>query len=457
MENRVYYPLSHSQHLVFLQRKYAVHKSILNIPTSLILDVKLDNDLLQRAIEIAITRWDSFGLRLKEEEKEVKQYFVARTCECLEQKDFSKSSEKKMEEFFAKEAQKKMDILECPMARFFILTTPKGNTGIFSVINHIMMDSWAISMFYKDVMDIYNSLANGLPLPKEVKSYESCLIKEIEYHNSDSYKKDQEFWSNELAQTEPIYTSVNGFEVLEKYRKKIKNNDTRFSKSFFIRTKAEHIIRFVDKDDMDKMKTFLKEYEFPSMQILFLMGLRTYLAKVNNETSDVSINSVIARRATLEDKFSGGTRVHFLPFRSIVDEDKTFLEALNILLDKQNSLYRHANINPLELFEMEYKAHPVRPGQSYRAVTLTFQPVPMEVGNGMHAETKWYANGSSAQPFYLTIMDGDGSGGLKCYYEYIINHVKPETINFCHDYMVKVILQGISHPEMKVSELYHLD
>jgi len=456
MENRVYYPLSPSQHLLFLSRKYTIHKAILNIPISLILDVKLDNDLLQKALEIAITRWDSFGLRLKEDEKEIKQYFDVRSCERIEQKDFSKSSEDKMQAFFYKEAQKKMDILECPMARFFILTTPKGTTGIFSVINHIIMDSWAISMFYKDVMDIYNSLANDLPLPKEVRTYESCLIKDIEYRNSDSYKKDQEFWVNEIGQIEPIYTSVNGFEILERYRKKIKNNNARFSKSFFIKTKADHVVRSIDKEDMDKMKAFLKEYEFPSMQILFLMGLRTYLAKVNKETSDVSLNSIVARRATLEDKFSGGTRVHFLPFRTIIEEDKTFLEALNILLDKQNSIYRHANINPMELFGMEYKAFPVKQGQSYRGASLTFQPVPMEVGNGMHAETKWYSNGTAAQPFYLTIMDGDGSGGLKCYYEYITSHIKPETIDNCHDYLVKVILEGISHPEMKISELYHL-
>lgn len=455
MEKRVYYPLSSSQHLVFLQRKYAVHKSILNIPTSLILDVKLDHDLLQKALEIAISRWDSFGLRLKEEDKDVKQYFDTRSCECLEQKDFSKSSEEKMQDFFYKEAQKSMGILECPMARFFILTTPKGTTGIFSVINHIMMDSWAISMFYKDVMDVYNSLTNDLPLPKEVRSYESCLIKDIEYQSTDSYKKDREFWFNEISQAEPIYTSVNGIEVLEKYRKKIKNSEARFSNSFFIRTKAEHVFRLIDKEDMDKMKTFLKEYEFPSMQILFLMGLRTYLAKVN-KTNDVGINSIVARRATLEDKYSGGSRVHFLPFRTIIEENETFLEALNILLDKQNLVYKHANINPLELFGMEQKTFPIKPGQSYRGVTLTFQPVPMEVGNGIHAETKWYTNGSSAQPFYLTIMDGDGTGGLKCYYEYIINHVKPETVNACHDYMVKVILEGISRPEIKVGELYHL-
>lgn len=455
MENRVYYPLAPAQHLVFLQRKYAVHKSILNIPTSLILDVKLDNNLLQKALEIAISRWDSFGLRLKEEDKDVKQYFDARSCECLEQKDFSKSTEEKMLEFFNKEAQKKMGIMECPMARFFILTTPKGTTGVFSVINHIMMDSWSISMFYKDVMDVYNSLNNNLPLPKEVKSYESCLIKEIEYRNSESYKNDQEFWVKEIGQVEPIYTSVNGAEVLEKYRKKTKNNEARFSNSFFIRTKAEHVVRTIDKEAMDKMKTFLKDHEFPSMQILFLMGLRTYLAKVN-KTSDVGINSIVARRATLEDKLSGGTRAHFLPFRTIIDEDRTFLEALDILLDKQNSVYRHANINPMELFGMEEKVFPKKPGQSYRGVTLTFQPVSMEVGNGIHAKTEWYPNGSSAQPFYLTIMDGDGTGGLKCYYEYIINHVKPETINACHDYMVKVILEGISQPEMKVGELYHL-
>ena len=456
MENRVYYPLSPAQHLLFLSRKYTVHKAVLNIPTSMILDVRLDNDLLQKALESAISRWDSFGLRLKEQGKEIQQYFDVRTCECIEQKDFSKSSEENMLNFFYKEAQKKMGILDCPMARFYIVTTPKGNTGIFSVINHIMMDSWAISMFYKDVMDIYTAMANNLPLPKEVRSYESCLIKEFEYRNSEAYKKDQEFWINEIGQDEPFYTDVNGSQVLERFRKKNKNSDARYSNSFFIRTKADHVVRTIDKEDIEKMKAFLKAYEFPSMHILFLMGLRTYLSKVNG-TNDVSISSIVARRATLEEKFSGGTRAQFVPFRTIIEEDTTFREALNILLDKENILYRHADINPMEIFGMEQRAFPLKQGQTYRGASLTFQPVPMEIGNGMHAETRWYPNGASAQPFYLTIMDGDGSGGLKCYYEHIISHIEPETINTCHDYMLKVILEGISHPEMKLSELYHLD
>ncbi len=69
---------------------------------------------------------------------------------------------------------------------------------------------------------------------------------------------------------------------------------------------------------------FCEEYHV-SLVCLLLMGLRTYFQKMNGN-DDVSINTAIARRATLKEKKSGGTRIHSFPFRTVIGLDKTFLE-----------------------------------------------------------------------------------------------------------------------------------
>ena len=71
-------------------------------------------------------------------------------------------------------------------------------------------------------------------------------------------------------------------------------------------------------------------------------------------------------------------------------------------------------------------------------------------------ETRWYSNGAVAQPFYLTVMDGDGTGGLKCYYEYMSNVIPRKEIADVHRYMTKVMVEGAKNPDITMKELYEL-
>lgn len=454
MEERTFYPLTPSQLSIFLSRKYSMHKSIINIPTSLVVKEALDTDVLEEAVRKTILRWDSFGIRLVRD-KEPKQYFGQREAECIERLDFTGKSKETMEKTFLKLGAKKLEIYESPMARFFIIKTPEGYGGIFSVINHLIMDSWAISMFYKDCMEVYHALKNSQPMPKEIMPYENLLKKEVLYRQTDKYQKSLEYWRKEFSGSEPIFTHINGSEVLEKFRKKKGYEKARFAGAFYLRSTSGHDLYWIHKDDIDVMTSFLAENRFPSLQVMFQMGLRTYLSKVNSQ-EDVSTYNIVARRGTLEEKMTGGTRVHFVHFRTIMPKETTFLDGCRMLYDKQNELYRHADFSPMEMFEVEKDLLPVKPGQSYRAVSLTFQPVSMSVGDGPEIETRWYSNGAVSQPFYLTVMDGDGTGGLKCYYEYMANVIPKERISDVHRYMTKVMMTGAKNPDITLDELYKM-
>ena len=457
MEEHTYYPLTPSQMSIFLARKYSVHKSIINVPTSLIIKEEMDTELLEEAVRKGIERWDSFGIRILKEKPAPKQYFSEkREAESIEKLDFTGKSREDMERTFLKLASKKLEIYNAPMARFFILKTPEGYGGIFSVINHLIMDSWAISMFYKDCIEIYYAMKNGTPFPKDVKPYENLLQKEIMYRQSEQYKRGLEYYQNEFSKKEAMFTHVNGSEVLEKFRKKKGDETIRYCGTFYLRSVSGHDLHWIQKDDIDKMSEFTREYKFPSMQVLFQMGLRTYLAKVNSHEEDVTYYNIVARRGTLEEKRTGGTRAHFMHFRTIMPPETTFAEGCRMLFDKQNELYRHADFSPMEMFEIEHSLTPAKPGFSYRSASLTFQPVPMSVGEGPEIETRWYTNGAVAQPFYLTVMDGDGSGGLKCYYEYMSNVITKDRINDVHRYMTTVMLEGTKNPQITLKELYDL-
>ncbi|NLB20583.1 MAG: hypothetical protein GX829_07130 [Clostridium sp.] len=456
MESKTYYPLSPGQLAIFYSRKYAIRKSVINIPTSLIIHESMDLDILEKAMKEAINRWDSFGIRLVKEGKIAKQFFGKREVESIERLDFTNKSREEMESALKKLGSKKLEIYDNPMARMYLLTTPEGYGGIFTVISHLIMDSWAITSFYRDLLEIYYSKLGKGEYPEDVVPYEEVLLEEIRYKDSPAYEKAKAYWHKEFSKDEPIYTHVNGTEVLDEYRRKKGNENSRASNSFFLRTTSGHDSHWIDKEHVEKFTKFIVSHQLPSLQVLFQMALRTYLAKANNHEKDVTTINVVARRGTLKEKKAGGTRVHFVIFRSYMEENVTFIQACRQLYNLQNELVRHADYNPLEQLHMQKKMYGIKDTESYHSVSMTFQPIPINHSENVPVESSWYTNGAVSIMLYITIMDGDGTGGLKCYYEYIANHISADTIKHLHESMVKIMLKGCENPEITLEELFEV-
>ena len=184
---RTLYPLTPSQGLTVMNRTWCIHRNVINIPTSVIVDAALDLDLLEQSVRLAVGRWDSFGIRIVKQGRQWQQYFADPALISLKRKDFQGQTRAEMEEFFYREARKVLPLSQSPMAKIWVFADPEGNSGVFSVINHLIMDSWAISNFYADVIGVYQSLVDGLPLPKAPVSYESLLIQELADLESDRY------------------------------------------------------------------------------------------------------------------------------------------------------------------------------------------------------------------------------------------------------------------------------
>ncbi len=86
--------------------------------------------------------------------------------------------------------------------------------------------------------------------------------------------------------------------------------------------------------------------------------------------------------------------------------------------NKLNTIFRHANIDPQEVTQILKDKFGLPHLGTYFIGIMTFQPVKLQLNDGTRIETMWYGNGTIATQFYLTVMDGDSSGGLKFYYEY---------------------------------------
>ena len=102
MPTRTLYELTPSQQLSMLNRHWTLHKSIVNIATSVTIHERLDTAVLCQAVRVCVLRWDSFGLRFVKEHGEYRQYFGPRDCLYVEQHDFASAAEQ--ERLFAEAA-----------------------------------------------------------------------------------------------------------------------------------------------------------------------------------------------------------------------------------------------------------------------------------------------------------------------------------------------------------------
>ena len=440
--DKKYYNLSAAQKILFLSQKYTIYKQVNNICTSVLVDCDLDYNTMKEAVNEAYKRNDAFRIRIVEIDKEAKQYFAEHEDAYLGYLNFKGKSNEYMEKELHKMAKKKVSIFGKQMSKIYFLRANDNRCGLFFIVSHFIMDSWAITTFYKDVFAIYNAIKNSTEMPKPLYPYEKLLKEELHYKNTAQYLKDLAFWEKELDATEPIYTHINGTSELKKYRIKKKDENLRYGPFFILFSKANNIMLPFLKELVEKMKVYCIENKV-TMQSLILLALRSYLAEAN-EVDDVSIYTVVARRSKLREKNTGGSRVHYFPLRTVFSKEEDFKTSSQIIVNKLNAIFKHADIGSEEVAQILKDKFSVPPLGTYFIGIMTFQPVELKLNDEIKIESKWYGNGAIATPFYLTVMDGDGNGGFKFYYEYHKNRIKEDTIKYMHNFMIDFIEKGVS-------------
>lgn len=454
MEN-TYYDLSPSQMLLFMSQKYTLHKQVNNICTSVLTDVELDFDILKKAIEMAYERNDSLRMRVVKQGKVMKQYFEDHEIPAIDYLDFRKTTFEEMEKKLYKIAHKRISNFGKAMSKVYLMHSFDGRCGLFFVVSHMILDLWGISVFYKDVFSIYEAVLKGTDMPKPLGSYEKLIIDDLNYKNTDSYKKDREYFEELFKKEEPIFTHINGSDVLNKYREKHKNPNLRYAQDFSLMTKAENMMLPLPKELVQRMTDYCSANKV-TMQSLVFLAYRSYLSRVNDNQTDISINTIVARRGTLQEKNAGGSRPHYFPFRTIFEENISIKKALELITQELTAMYRHAAMDPMEVLAMWKNMYHASELQEYTTTALTYQPVKLDYP-GMKIETKWYGNGALGIPFFLTVMDGDAAGGLKFHYEYQTHIITVDKVQKFHSYIMKAIQAAITKDEMTIGELLSIE
>ena len=456
------YPLTPAQNMHHQWIRTYKTQQVSGVSIVVSLQTIVDFDLLKKAIQTEFKRYGCLRMRLTKPDSkgDVKQYLVKTDKRDIPIRDLSNMTLDEADETMQQWAYETLDGDEIPLAYFYLMILPDGYRGFFVHMDHRLIDSVGMGVMVEDILMIYCHYKYGTPMPEPLPDYEKVLQNDLaKMQNQKRFEKDKKFWDDLLDQYgEPLYSDITGPGVLEESRKKHKDPSLRAAdielKELFVTVKNYQL----EPDPSRRVMEFCRNNQI-SMTNLLLLGIRTYLSKVNNGQEDITIQNFISRRSTHDEWKSGGSRTIMFPCRTVIPPDTTFLDAAFEIQSMQNRIYMHSNYD-LALIEKEIRKRYNTPkNTTYVSCYLTYQPAPLRVENknlkNIPFHFKWFANGAATKKMYLTVSHfADGSINFSFHYQTVA--LEENDIELLYYYLMKVIFAGIENPEITLGELMEM-
>ncbi len=453
--NKPVYPLIPPQEMIQYMLKYSFfHKQVTQIPDSIIVSQKIDFDVMTEAFNIEIERNDCLRLVFFKQNGKIMQYFRD-TYRIGNVPVYNFKSDEEREKVLTSDAQKPIKMLKGEIFRLKYFTTHDGRYGVYINIHHLVMDNAAVFAFFNDLFAVYDHLKNGKPMPKPLGSYEDRIKRELAYvENKENLEKDKQAYTEYITRNgEPLYLGVEGPKLLEAERKKKKDPNIKAPSLFDpIHDKAELTKMTVSPELSEKFFAFCENNNI-SPECLVQLAMRMHLSKINNGHLDTYFICLCTRRRTLLEKRSGGTVTAPLPWRVHLEEDDTFMSALDKMADAQIWAFRHMDYPYLEYRDLQRELFNYSAAAASSTMMFSWLPINEKSINGWEYEYVGYGLGRYIMVLYTFAMKDAHSGCLKISCLHRTKFVSVDDIKALQKGTERVLEIALENPEISVKEL----
>ena len=453
--NKPVYPLIPPQEMIQFMLKYSFfHKQVTQIPDSIIVSQKIDFDVMTEAFNIEIERNDCLRLVFFKQNGKIMQYFRD-PYRIGSVPVYNFKSDEEREKVLTADAQKPIKMLKGEIFRLKYFTTYDGRYGVYINIHHLVMDNAAVFAFFNDLFAVYDHLKNGKPMPKPLGSYEDRIKRELAYvEDKSNLEKEKAAYTEYITRNgEPLYLGVEGPKLLEAERKKKKDPSINAPSLFDpIHDKAELTKTTFSPELSEKFFAFCENNNV-SPECLVQLALRMHLSKINNGHLDTYFICLCTRRRTLTEKRSGGTVTAPLPWRVHLEEDDTFMSALDKMADAQVWAFRHMDYPYLEYRDLQRELFNYSAAAGSSTMMFSWMPINEKSINGWEYEYVGYGLGRYIMVLYTFAMKDAHSGCLKLSCLHRTKFVSVEDIKALQNGAKKALEIGLENPDISVKEL----
>lgn len=453
--NKPVYPLIPPQEMIQFMLKYSFfHKQVTQIPYSIIVSQKIDFDVMTEAFNIEIERNDCLRLVFFKQNGKIMQYFRD-PYRIGSVPVYNFKSDEEREKVLTADAQKPIKMLKGEIFRLKYFTTYDGRYGVYINIHHLVMDNAAVFAFFNDLFAVYDHLKNGKPMPKPLGSYEDRIKRELAYvEDKSNLEKEKAAYTEYITRNgEPLYLGVEGPKLLEAERKKKKDPSINAPSLFDpIHDKAELTKTTFSPELSEKFFAFCENNNV-SPECLVQLALRMHLSKINNGHLDTYFICLCTRRRTLVEKRSGGTVTAPLPWRVHLEEDDTFMSALDKMADAQVWAFRHMDYPYLEYRDLQRELFNYSAAAGSSTMMFSWMPINEKSINGWEYEYVGYGLGRYIMVLYTFAMKDAHTGCLKISCLHRTKFVSVEDIKALQNGTKRALEIGLENPDISVKKL----
>jgi hypothetical protein len=453
------YPLTAAQKMHHNWIKSYKTQQVSGVSVVAALQSPLDFGLLKKCIQLEYERYGCMRIRFTKPDKngDVEQYIIKRETRDIPIKDLSGMTMAQADDLMQQWAYETFDGDGIPMCDVTMLKLPDGYNGFFIHMDHRLIDSCGLVVMINDLMQLYTHYKFGSEYPEDLANFEEVLDKDLKKAtNEKRFAKDKKFWDDQLdVLGEPLYSDIQGPSILEDARKLHNDKNLRAAdiemENLFVAVKDYYL----EPEPTQNLMDFCMNHQL-SMTNLLLLGIRTYLSKVNDGQEDITIENFISRRSTHDEWTSGGSRTIMFPCRTVISPETDFMAAAYEIQNVQNRIYMHSNYDPALIQEEMRKRYNTPENTTYESCYLTYQPMPVKLDNPHVAHIpqhcKWFANGAATKKMYLTVSHTD-NGGMNFSFHYQTAHLNEHDMELLYYYMMRILFKGIAEPDMSIGEI----
>ncbi len=454
-----YYPLTAAQKLHDNWIRNYKTQQVAGVSVVAALKTPLDFGLLKKCIQLEYERYGCMRLRFAgpDDHGETKQYITDRKLGDIPLRDLTGMSLAEADQQMQQWAYETFDGNDIPLCDLSMVKLPEGYNGFFVHMDHRLIDSCGLVVMINDLMQLYTHYRFGSPYPEKLADFEEVLQKDLKKAgNEKRFARDKKFWDEQLdALGEPLYSDVRGPSVLRAARERHGRDDLRAAdiemENLFVKVKDYQL----EPEPTKNLIKFCMNHQL-SMTNLLLLGIRTYLSKVNDGQEDITIQNFISRRSTHDEWTSGGSRTIMFPCRTVITPETEFLNAAYEIQNVQNRIYMHSNYDPALIEEEMRRRYHTPENTAYESCYLTYQPMPVKFDNphlvSIPQHAKWFANGAATKKMYLTVSHTE-YGGMNFSYHYQTAHLREHDMELLYYYMMRILFKGITEPDMSIGDI----
>lgn len=423
------FELTNPQKSIWLIQQFYEDSTINSIAGYLRVHVACDFVKLEEAFNLFVKNNDAFRIRIVQDKNGPKQYIKEYTYQRIPVIKIKEEKElDNLEQEFVKEP---FLVLEKKLYNVKFVELPNKEAVILLNLHHLISDAWTMIFCLNEVYKNYIELLNGKKATEFIEnpSYTEFISSQKEYKETETFKKDKEFWETKF-QNLPDYISFKTENV-----------------SSVVSNRKGYII---DGKIMQKVNDLCVKHKL-SVYVFFLSLYTIYFRNIFG-SNYYTIGNPVLNRSNYRQKHTAGMFVSTEPFVVKVNDEKTFLEHAQEIAKEQLAMYRHLKYPYDEIFEYVKRKH--HTNNKLFDIIFSYQNAKINmIDESQPITAKWFQNYNQVESLMVHMKDTENAGELTIYYDYLINVLQPRQIEAMHERILAMLNQIVENIEIPLENL----